>query len=115
VPKKTKQPKSAHGKKDETEIEVRRRLHGHIGGEHHTRFALQYRDGGDQRSYQHQNIAQPRNAWRRQAAVEDHRRGEVENRHLEKDDPEQEYRRAMSREDQVEEIGRQDMHGRPSG
>jgi hypothetical protein len=57
----------------------------------------------------------PRPARRREPAAQQRRRGEVEHRHLEEDDPEDQHVDAVRGEDQVELVGRQQLDGRPAG
>jgi hypothetical protein len=105
----------AHREEDQAKVEIRRRLHRHVGGEHDARFALQHGDRREQGAAQHEHIPEPRHLGRGQAAVEDDGRCEVEHRDLEEDDPEQQHRRAVSGEHEIEQLGRQQVHGRPAG
>ena len=105
----------AHREQQQAEVEVRRRLHRHVGGEHHRRLALQHRHVDDHRAGEHQGEGDPRDAGRRQPAVEQHRGCEVQDRHLEEDDPHQQHVEPVGGQREVEPVRRQQVHRRPPG
>ena len=100
---------------DEAEIEVRARLHRRVGGEHHAAVALEHGDVGDPGADQHEGERDPGELGRRQARVQEDRRGEVEHRDLEEDDPDQEHVEAVGGERQIEPLRRQEMDRLPAG
>ena len=94
---------------------MRGRLHRHVGGEHHGGLALQHCHVDDHRAGEHQREAGPRDARRSQPAVEQHRGCEVQNRHLEEDDPHQQHVESVRGQREVEPVRGQEVHRRPAG
>ena len=105
----------ADREQQQAEVEVRGRLHRHVGSEHHGGLALQHRHVDHHRADQHQPEGGPRDARRREAGVEQHRRCEVQNRHLEEDDPDQQHVESVRGEREVEPVRGQEVHRRPAG
>ena len=104
----------ADREQDQAEIEVRLGLHRRIGGEHHAGIALEHGDIGRDRADDHHHEADPGELWRRQPRIEQDRGREIEHGDFEEDDPEQQHIGAVPGQDQIEPVGRKQMHRRPA-
>ena len=81
---------------------MRRRLHRHVGREHHARFTLQYGDVAHQCADQHEHKRKPCETWRREATIQKNCRGEIKDRDLKEDHPENQDVGTVCRQRQIE-------------
>ena len=106
--------KRSHREENNAKVEVRFGHHWHVRREHDARAALQNGNIGCHCTNQHQAEAGPGPFWPSQSRVQHHGRGEIQHRHLEKDDPHQENIKAVCRQREIEPVRRKEMHGRPT-
>ena len=104
----------ADGEQDQPQVEVLRRHHRRVRGEHHARLSLQHGDIGQQAADQHHHESRPGPARRREARIQQDRRGEIEHRDLEEDDPQQQHVQPVRGQRQIEPVGREQVNGRPA-
>ena len=94
---------------------MRGRQQGWVGREHHGRVALQHCDVGHQRADQHEPELGPAPTGRSNPRIEQYGGCEIQHRHLEENDPDQQDVEAVRRQREVEPVGREQVHGGPAG
>ena len=97
------------------EVVERVGLQRRIGREEHVGAALEDHGVDDEHAQHHQAEREPAQAGRRQAAAQQDRAGEVEDGHLEEDDEEDQHVEPVQRQEPIEQVGGQQVHGLPPG
>ena len=105
----------AHREQDHAQVEGRLGAQRHVGGEEHVRLAREHLPLDHERPHHHQREGDPAHLGCWHAAVQQYGGGEVEHRHLEEDDEEDQHVHAVHREDPVEPHHVEQVHGLPAG
>ena len=105
----------ADREEDDSQIVERMRLERHVPGEEHVRPAPEHDDVDQQRADEHESEAGPGELGCRLPRPEYDRSSEVEDRHLEEDDEEDQHVEAVQGQDAVVPGRLEQMHRLPAG